>query len=261
MYDLTLNAVNKIPFVMVDAAGAEVAGLGTALTIALSVNGGTFAPSAGSKAELSSGWYLYTTTAAECATAGPLALKITAAGCVQQNLVCSVGDPWHASLPGGYTAGEAGYIVGRLATLDVSAPVIISLVDGGALTIISAVTFDPAAITGLTVPANWSTAYYTLKTDRAAADSTALAQIKITSTPALTDGLIRLNGAASTAAWGTLALTSSAATIVIADHATALLAKRNGVYWDIKTLNADGTSDLICSGTAEIRLTPTATIA
>ena len=90
MYDLILDASNPIPFVMVDSSGVEVAGLGAVFTVTVSKNGGSFGASAGAKAELAGGWYLYTATAGECDTAGPLALKITGAGCAQQNLVYQV---------------------------------------------------------------------------------------------------------------------------------------------------------------------------
>ena len=108
MYDLTKDAANAIPFVMVDSAGTEVTGLGGTFTVTVRKDGGSFGASAGAKAELASGWYLYTATAGECDTAGPLALKITGAGCVQQNLVYRVGDPWATPLPGAYPAGTAG---------------------------------------------------------------------------------------------------------------------------------------------------------
>ena len=90
MYDLTLNAANPIPFVLVDANNVEVAGLGAAFTVLVSKNGAGFGASAGTKAELAGGWYLYTATAGECDTAGPLALRVTGAGCAQQNLVYRV---------------------------------------------------------------------------------------------------------------------------------------------------------------------------
>jgi hypothetical protein len=92
MYDLTQNVANVIPFVLVDAGGLEVPGLGAAFTVLLSANGGVFGASSGAQAELSGGWYTYTATAGECATAGVLALQITAAGCAQQNLVAQVGS-------------------------------------------------------------------------------------------------------------------------------------------------------------------------
>jgi len=90
MYDLNLDEANAIPFVMVDAAGAEVAGLGGTFTVTLRKDGGTFGASAGATTELASGWYLYTATAGECDTAGQLALTITGAGAAQQNLVYRV---------------------------------------------------------------------------------------------------------------------------------------------------------------------------
>jgi hypothetical protein len=90
MYDLTKDAANAIPFVLVDANGTEVTGLGGTFTVTVRKDGGSFGASAGAKAELANGWYLYTATAGECDTAGPLALKITGAGAAQQNLVYRV---------------------------------------------------------------------------------------------------------------------------------------------------------------------------
>lgn len=82
-----LNQQNKITFVMVDATGTEVAGLtGAGLTIQISKNGGAFNASAGTKAEISDGWYSYLSTAGEADTVGPLSIFVTGAGCVQQNL-------------------------------------------------------------------------------------------------------------------------------------------------------------------------------
>jgi len=90
MYDLMLNAANAIPFVLVDSLNVEVPGLGAAFTVLVAKNSGDFAASTGSKAELGGGWYLYTAPAGECDTPGPLPLRITAAGCAQQNLLCHV---------------------------------------------------------------------------------------------------------------------------------------------------------------------------
>ena len=146
-------------------------------------------------------------------------------------------------------------------------PALTTLQDGGHSTIIAGATFDPAALTGLTIPVLWETAYWTLKTDkkgyggRLAEDATALAQVRVSNPAAVGDGLIYLNAAAATAAWGSLALDVGAgsATCVLADDATVLLAECTGLFWDIKTLNSDGSSDVVCSGTAEVALTPTKT--
>ncbi len=82
----TLNQQNRITFVMVDSNGAEVAGLGAAFALEISKSGGAFAASAGTKAEIGNGWYTYLATAAEADTVGPVAIRVTGAGCVQQNL-------------------------------------------------------------------------------------------------------------------------------------------------------------------------------
>ena len=87
MYDWILDQQNRILFVMVDNAGAEVAGLGGGgLTLELSKDGGAFVGSAGTKAEVSDGWYSYLGTAGEADTIGPVAITANGAGCVQQNL-------------------------------------------------------------------------------------------------------------------------------------------------------------------------------
>ena len=93
-------------------------------------------------------------------------------------------------------------------------------------------------------------------------DTLARVQVKVSNPAAGGDGLLYLNGAAATtAAWGSLALDvlAGTATLGLADHATALLAECAGLYWDIKTLASDGASAVVCSGTAEVALTPTIT--
>lgn len=86
MYMLQRSQSQKITFVMVDAAGGEVAGLGNGFTLSVSKNGGAFAASTGTKAEISNGWYSYTLTVAETDTVGPLSILANGAGCLQQNL-------------------------------------------------------------------------------------------------------------------------------------------------------------------------------
>lgn len=86
MFEWTLNQTNRIAFVMVDSSGTEVAGLGSGYTLQLSKNGGAFAASGGTKAEIGNGWYTYLSTAGEADTVGVVAVKVTGAGAVQQNL-------------------------------------------------------------------------------------------------------------------------------------------------------------------------------
>lgn len=82
----TPNQANKILFVLVDSSGNEVTGLGSGFTLQLSKAGSSFQSSAGTKAEIGSGWYSYLTTAGEADTFGPVAIKVTHASIVQQNL-------------------------------------------------------------------------------------------------------------------------------------------------------------------------------
>src|SRR5690554_5239430 len=83
---------NLITFVLVGSNGQEVTGLGTGWTVQISKAGGAFANGAGTKAEIGSGWYSYLATASEADTVGPVAVKITHAGIVQQNLEYVVED-------------------------------------------------------------------------------------------------------------------------------------------------------------------------
>jgi len=86
MYKLNLSQVQMITFVMIDVVGNEVAGLGNTFTLEISKNGAAFVASAGTKAEISNGWYSYIFTALETNTIGPLSIRVTGAGAIQQNL-------------------------------------------------------------------------------------------------------------------------------------------------------------------------------
>jgi len=77
---------NRIVFVMIDGSGGEVSGLGAALTMQISKNGGAFAACAGTISEIGDGWYSYLSTAGEADTPGPIAITATGAGTIQQNL-------------------------------------------------------------------------------------------------------------------------------------------------------------------------------
>lgn len=95
---INIYQLQLITFVLVDDKGVEVPGLGSGFSLDISKNGALFAAGTGVKAEIGSGWYSYQITAAETDTAGPLALKITGAGTIQQNLIFQVsGSIWEAS--------------------------------------------------------------------------------------------------------------------------------------------------------------------
>lgn len=110
---ISLAQACLIDFILVDSLGAVVAGLGSGITVDVSKNGGAFASGTGAKTEIGDGWYTYTLSAAETDTAGPLAVTVTGAGAVQQNLLYQVsGSIW--SSPAGsniLTAAEAGIVL------------------------------------------------------------------------------------------------------------------------------------------------------
>lgn len=103
MYDLRLSQEQLITFVMVNSSGSEVSGLGASFTLTISKAGGAFVASAGTKAEVGSGWYTYELTASETDTYGPLSIAVNAAGCVQQNLEYVVVDRSPAAIEFTYT--------------------------------------------------------------------------------------------------------------------------------------------------------------
>lgn len=110
---LALAREQLIAFVLVNTNGDEVTGLGDTFTVQISENGAAFAAGAGSKAEIGSGWYSYTLTVDETDTAGTLAVLVTGAGAVQQNLLYQIsGAVWTS--PAGdniLTATEAANVL------------------------------------------------------------------------------------------------------------------------------------------------------
>jgi hypothetical protein len=95
MMILLLAKERLIAFVLIDSSANPVIGLGSTFTVEISKNGGAFAAGSGIKAEIGNGWYTYRLTAGETDTQGPLAVKATGAGAVQQNLLYQVsGAAW-----------------------------------------------------------------------------------------------------------------------------------------------------------------------
>lgn len=105
--ELTLNQTNYVSFVMIDATGVEVTGLGNGFTLEVSKVSAAFVGSAGTKGEISDGWYYYITAAGECDTRGPLNFRVTGAGCLQQNLVYFVGGATAGAVEFTYTVTDS----------------------------------------------------------------------------------------------------------------------------------------------------------
>jgi len=184
---------------------------------------------------------------------GSTGAEIAAAG--------AAGDPWITALPGSYNSGTAGAIIGALAAIDTTAVTIAPANNAGHLTITAARTFE-ATISGLTIPANWVTALWTLKIDDSRPDTAALVQLRETNPAALSDGLQRLNGAALPsgilATAGSLTVNQAGGSVVVwlSDEVTARLGKATGIGWDVKFIDAAGDSDG-ADGTADVALTET----
>lgn len=103
------NQANRITFVMIDATGAEVSGIGDGnLTVEISKNGGAFVAGVGVNTEISDGWYSYLSTAAEANTIGPLSVKVTGAGAIQQNLEYVVKQRTPGAIAFTYTVTDSG---------------------------------------------------------------------------------------------------------------------------------------------------------
>lgn len=145
--------------------------------------------------------------------------------------------------------------------LDVTAVTQVVASLAGHLTITVGLTFDEG-VTGLTIPADWVTALWTLKNNARDADTAALVQLRATNPAAGTDGLQRLNGAALvapiTAADGELAVTQATGRIDVwlSDEMTVMLGAATAIGWDVKFIDAAGDS-IGQRGTADVVLTET----
>lgn len=160
---------------------------------------------------------------------------------------------------GGATAEEIWEYASR--TLTQTAAQVIAAVTGSNLAIVRGTTFA-ATLTGLSVQVTWTKIYLTAKRSVGAIDADALIQIVESNPGAGADGLLRLNGAAATAAQASLTVSQGAGTVAISisDNATAPLLQGSYQY-DLKAIMADGTSELLTTGLLSITYTPTEAIA
>jgi len=110
---LRLSDEQLIVFVLVSSTGDEVSGLGTTFSVTISKAGGAFAAGTGTKDEIGNGWYSYELTESETDIAGPLAVRVTGAGIVQQNLLYQVSGTAYVmgSGPNVLSAAEGGIVL------------------------------------------------------------------------------------------------------------------------------------------------------
>jgi hypothetical protein len=156
------------------------------------------------------------------------------------------------------TLAEVGSNVNaiRLITdeLDVSAVTQVLSSMAGHLVITIGLTFDES-VSGLVIPADWKTAYWTLKTNPDQPDSDAIVQLCVSNPALATDGLLRLNGnvpaAPVTKDDGALTVDQSSGriSVLLSDELTVRLKKAGGpktpanaIGWDAKFIAASGRS-------------------
>ncbi len=126
----------------------------------------------------------------------------------------------------------------------------------GELRIVAGVTYA-AQLTNVTYPANWKTAYLTIKRTRKHADADAVLQMIISNPTEAGDGVIVVTGRQAVdnePTWGTLTPDDVLGTmhVYIADDLTTLLGAREGLVWDLKLIDAAGDSTVPTGGTADI---------
>jgi hypothetical protein len=94
------------------------------VAVALSKAGSAFDDADGDVSEIEAGWYKIELTAADTDTVGDLAFRCTAPGFatsfVDQVMPNPGDDPWAVELPGSYSAGTAGHILGARLDTEVS---------------------------------------------------------------------------------------------------------------------------------------------
>lgn len=134
-----------------------------------------------------------------------------------------------------------------------------SAITGPNLTITQYVTFDAIELPGIEAPVGWERCYFTVKGSLGDPDEAAIVQIVVTDPDDPGDGLIRLNGEATTAAWGELVVDDSVL-ITLHDDATALLCPVAGLRYDVKFVTDAGKSVLVARGLVDVVSTPTAAI-
>jgi hypothetical protein len=141
-------------------------------------------------------------------------------------------------------------LAAALATANVT---IVSAVDGGEINIYQAVTLS-ATISGLAIPAGWTKLYWTVKRATSEADTDAILQMVETNPAAITDGLLRVNGAAGTAGNGSLTVDQAAGTVAIDLLMTVCddLALSTGLVWSLKALHPTSAATLLATGTVNV---------
>ena len=151
------------------------------------------------------------------------------------------------------TPGTFGYLLSLLASLDFTAVHVVSASHAGEITIKRTLTLA-AVISGLTIPADWTACYWTVKRSTDDLDADALVQILVSNPADPDDGTqILMGDALDDESDGSLVVNQALGTVTIAlgDASTALLEDAVELVWDVK-VHAPGGKTQPGSGTATI---------
>lgn len=229
MYQWYTNYPNVIEFVMVDSDNIEVAGLGAGFSIELAKPGGLFIPGTGVKSEIGNGWYRYASPVAESNLAGNISIRVTGAGCLQQNLVAICADTIGHQV---WTYTETGRI------LTMTPDSIQAAIGGRDITIIRGDTIL-VEITGLGSLVGFTSLDFTVKTAKSLPDTSAILRFRKNAS-GVSDGLLRLNKAApADPTWGRLTVDDPVAgniSIFLSQIASLTLAPDHDCYYDIQMI-------------------------
>ena len=191
-----------------------------------------------------------TTLPTETGTSGLLTVTLSAletAGITKFGVLTfhdAVGDEWQ----------DCAYFFSAqsLGVLSQSASSALAAMTGADLAMLVGITFS-TTLSGLTIPANWTKVYLTIKAQVEYPDASSVLQLLITNPAnAATDGVVYLNGIIATVItqpYGTLVVNQPAGTVAInvTDEGMALLPI--GMYeYDLKCILADGSSTQLSAG-------------
>lgn len=134
------------------------------------------------------------------------------------------------------TPGTVGYLLSLLAGLDFTAVNLVAASNAGEIVIKRTLTLV-AVVSGLTIPADWTACYWTVKRSVDHADADALVQVLVSNPPDAEDGLQVLMGTAvEDGSAGSLTVNQALGTVTIAldDASTAALEDAVELVWDVK---------------------------
>ena len=171
----------------------------------------------------------------------------------------AAGDPWVTDLPGSYTSGQAGAIIGALDGIDTSDITYVTSQQAGAISMIRGATYS-ATLTGLTISADWNTLTLRCKRKADVRDGKDEIAIVVTNGGDAGDGLTILGGASVaspiTKADASLTVDQGAGTVAVwvSDNATNYLGVTANGVWHLREVDDDEDTTQVAAGTFNLAL-------